>query len=119
METRRPKEQELRGYAILLLAGAIWGTSGLFVRELSAMGAGSTWISFCRLIPGAVFLFFFVGATRGLSALKIGPRAIFASVSIGIFSKPVRLAVDPPRHNESRVVSHQLQDIGGYLVLVF
>ena len=80
----RNRHSEATGYAILLFAGAIWGTSGFFVRHLTAMGAPGEWITFLRLFPGFLVLLAFVAAARGLKALRIPVKSILACLAIGV-----------------------------------
>lgn len=69
----------------IILAGCLWGSMGLFVRRLGAMGLGSMEIVELRSIL-AVILLFTVTAIRSPSLLRIQGRNFLPLICSGIFS---------------------------------
>lgn len=69
----------------IILAGCLWGTMGLFVRKLNAMGLSSMEIVELRCMIAALVLFP-VSYFRDKSLLKIEKRNLPSLVSSGIFS---------------------------------
>lgn len=69
----------------IILAGCLWGSMGLFVRRLGAMGLGSMEIVELRSIL-AVILLFSVTAIRSPSQLRIKGRNLLPLICSGIFS---------------------------------
>ena len=73
------------GYLFLLLAGTLWGTTGIFVNQLKAYGIDSSWMGSIKLFAGGLMLFAFVIATRGVKALKLDRKALGICLAIGFF----------------------------------
>lgn len=69
----------------IILAGCLWGSMGLFVRRLGAMGLGSMEIVELRSFL-AVILLFSVTAIRSPSQLRIKGRNLLPLICSGIFS---------------------------------
>lgn len=77
----------MKKYASLciIMAGCLWGTMGLFVRKLNAMGLSSMEIVELRCIIASLVLFP-VSYARDKSLLKIEKRNLPSLVASGIFS---------------------------------
>lgn len=69
----------------IILAGCLWGTMGLFVRKLNAMGLGSMEIVVMRCILAAVILFP-ATAIKDRTLLKIRKRNILPLVASAFMS---------------------------------
>lgn len=70
---------------LIILAGCLWGTMGLFVRKLNAMGLASMEIVELRCIIAAVILFP-VTFLRDKKLLKIEKKNLPSLICSGIFS---------------------------------
>lgn len=68
---------------MLLAAGALWGTAGIFVKALSGMGADSLLISFCRVLPAFLILLVITLVRLGPGALRIPGKALFICALTG------------------------------------
>lgn len=69
------------GYALVLIAALMWGTIGIFVNGISAMGVSSQSMAAFRLLVGALILepvLLFMGCRSGEgSTVAQGPLALF------------------------------------------
>ena len=70
---------------LIILAGALWGSMGLFVRRLNAMGLDSMEISEVRGIMAVIILVIFL-LIRDPGKLKLKPRNLPPLACSGIFS---------------------------------
>lgn len=86
-----------KGYAMVLCAALMWGSIGIFVNSLAAMGLSSVSISGLRLLSGAALLapVLMVMGARGVrtpagekrspfSLFKAAPRTLFVCVLVGV-----------------------------------
>ena len=71
--------------AFILAAGALWGSMGLFVRNLNDAGLGSAEIAQLRCVVTALILFFFL-LVRDRSLFRIRLRDLWCFVGTGILS---------------------------------
>ena len=75
----------LGGQLLILLAGSFWGSMGLFVRRLNALGFSSRQVACLRLTVGAlVFVLLLLILDR--KALKIYPRDLPLFLGLGLLS---------------------------------
>lgn len=81
---KRQTEGEKFGYALIFLAGALWGTIGIFVKEMSLGGSSALMISFLRVAFAFFVMFLFTILKKGIHAFAIGKRAILFSALLGI-----------------------------------
>lgn len=91
----KEKDSKYLGYLFVALAGVCWGTGGLFVENLSALGASSRVIAFnsqvFALIPMGILLFL----KDGIKGFKISKTALFYTFILGSVSKGLfKLAYD-------------------------
>ena len=70
---------------LIILAGCLWGTMGLFVRHLNDIGIASMEIVELRNILAALILFPFT-AIKDRSQLTLRPRNLWPLICCGIFS---------------------------------
>lgn len=70
---------------LIIAAGCLWGTMGLFVRHLGAMGLGSMEIVELRSILAVVMLFPLT-ALRDRKLLRVKIRNLLPLACSGIFS---------------------------------
>ncbi|WP_270242198.1 DMT family transporter [Collinsella tanakaei] len=86
-----------RGYAMVLCAALMWGSIGIFVNSLAAMGLSSVSIAGLRLLSGAILLMpvLMVMGARGVrtpagekrsafSLFKAMPRTLLACFLVGV-----------------------------------
>lgn len=86
-----------RGYALVLIAALMWGSIGIFVNGLSALGLSSVSITALRLLAGAVLLapVLMVMGLRGVgtpagqkrsawSLFRLTPRTFCSCVLVGL-----------------------------------
>lgn len=79
-------KKQLMGTFLVLLAGALWGTMGLFVKYLSdGYGFSSMQIVFARLLEGAVLYWFVIGIFRRKD-VRISKCDFLWASAMGIFS---------------------------------
>lgn len=79
------KRPALGGQLLILLAGSFWGSMGLFVRRLNALGFSSRQVACLRLTVGAlVFVLLLLILDR--KALKISPRDVPLFLGLGLLS---------------------------------
>ncbi len=79
------KNKELKGVLLILIAGALWGTAGLFVRGLNAVGLHAMQIVFVRVAVTAVLTL--VGVLiADRSLLKIKLKDVWCFIGTGLVS---------------------------------
>lgn len=79
------KKSENLGALFVFLAGALWGTMGIFVRSLAALGLTSMQIVWLRVFTAAIF----IGCAILFSdkkKIKINIRDLWIFIGTGIFS---------------------------------
>lgn len=77
-------DKDIRGYLLVFIAGLLWGTIGLFVKEMSLRGAGALQISFLR-VTFAFFVMMIIALIRGgIGIFKISKKQILYSALLGI-----------------------------------
>jgi drug/metabolite transporter, DME family len=89
MQANLPGRRVTLAYAQVVLAGALWGTSGPFSVALYRMDLPATSVALIRPAGGVLFLALFMAA-RGMGAFRIGARDAlvligFGGVIVGIF----------------------------------
>ena len=87
---REAKQQQSRvaATAAVLFAGVLWGTSCLYVRQMSALGMTSAMqTAFKMLLTGLFYLIFLLVTDR--SKLKIDPKDCWLFAAAGFFSMSV------------------------------
>lgn len=77
-------KSQLQGYTLILLAGCLWGTSGLFVTLLSNLGATSYLSGFSRIFFGTLFLIPVVLLLYGKGGFKIDRYGFIFSMVMGV-----------------------------------
>ncbi len=78
------KESEVRGYVLVLAAGILWGSIGVFVAELADYGLNAGMISFLRVSFAFLFSLIAVLVKEGPKALKISRSDLLACALLGI-----------------------------------
>ena len=96
------KNNSARSALLILLAGALWGTMGIFVRRFYSFGFDAMQVASMRLTAGAV-IFIIVLALRGGKGFKIAVRNIPLFLGLGVLLQVDRNAAavhcgDPAVH---------------------
>ncbi len=79
--------QQRTGYFMILIAGMLWGSIGLFVTILKSLGAGSALIAFLRIGIGFFLLIPMMYAMKGRELFKIDKKGLLICLILGIFSQ--------------------------------
>ena len=79
------KNNSARSALLILLAGALWGTMGIFVRRFNSFGFDAMQVASLRLTAGAV-IFIIALALRGGKGFKIAVRDIPLFLGLGLGS---------------------------------
>lgn len=74
----------LQGYVLVFLAGLLWGTIGIFVKEMSLRGADALLISFLRVLFAFMVMLLLTVIRCGIQALKIAKKELFFCALLGI-----------------------------------
>lgn len=78
------KKKETFGYSLIFLAGLLWGTIGIFMKEMSLAGASAVYISFLR-VAFAFLIMLLVTLTKcGGASLRFGKRQLLFSALLGV-----------------------------------
>ncbi|MGI6211539.1 MAG: DMT family transporter [Anaerovoracaceae bacterium] len=83
------KKNETKGMGYLLTAGMLWGLAGIFVNQLTALGAGSDFISFCRVAPAFLILLVVASCKYGRKLFQVSARTLVFCALTGIFCQAV------------------------------
>lgn len=75
---------ESTGAGLILGAGIIWGTIGLFVKQLSACGASPELTSFLRVTLAGVIMAVFGIYRKGLGCFQISKKSLLACALLGV-----------------------------------
>ena len=73
-----------RGAVLILIAGCLWGSIGLFIRLMSDAGASAATISFLRMAFAFVILLVVTVIRSGISAFRVSRRVLFFSALLGL-----------------------------------
>ena len=79
------KNNSARSAVLILLAGALWGTMGIFVRRFNSFGFDAMQVASLRLTAGAV-IFIIALALRGGRGFRIAARDIPLFLGLGLGS---------------------------------
>jgi drug/metabolite transporter (DMT)-like permease len=78
---------DLIGYVMVLGAGTLWGTIGLFVKLLNSVGASSTLTAFMRLFVGCLLMVPILFSTGGVGMFKIDKKGLIQCFLLGLLSQ--------------------------------
>lgn len=73
-------------YLLILLAGSLWGTIGLFVKLLDARCSSSEYTSFLRMLFAFLLLFLITIIKDGIKAFRISRRMLISCMLLGFVS---------------------------------
>ena len=75
------------GYGMVLMAGVMWGTIGLFVKLLESTGASPSLIAFMRILMGAVILGVFMLFRYGTKRFRLDRKGLLHCAFLGVFTQ--------------------------------
>lgn len=78
-------DKKLKQYILILMAGAIWGTIGVFMRKLDLLGSTPEYTTFLRMLFAFIMLFLITVFKEGIESLKINKSTLWSCVLLGIF----------------------------------
>ena len=78
------KNSERLGYIEVLTGGTLWGFIGVFVLEMSKLGASSGMTSFLRMSFAFAILALITIAKHGINAFKVSRKTLFVCVLLGL-----------------------------------
>lgn len=87
MRMDKNKSKPTLGYLLIFLAGAGWGTGGIWVTNMSQMGASSLMTGFTAHLFALPFLGLAILATKGLKGFKLTKRGLVFALIMGIVTK--------------------------------
>ena len=73
-----------KGAALIVTAGCLWGSIGLFIRWMADAGASAETVSFLRMAFAFVLLFFVTLVRSGPSAFRVSGRTLLCSAALGL-----------------------------------
>ncbi len=87
MEVQEMKTEQTKGYLMVIAAGILWGTVGMFTTMLGQYGLASGQIAFLRLAGGTVILGIALAMMKGKAAFRIDRKGLFFCLIMGILSQ--------------------------------
>lgn len=78
------KNSERLGYIEVLTGGTLWGFIGVFVLEMSKLGASSGMTSFLRMSFAFAILALITIAKYGITAFKVSRKTLFVCILLGL-----------------------------------
>ena len=75
-----------KGYLMVLAAGSLWGTIGLFVKVLDAKGSTSEYTTFMRMFFAFLLLFAITLVKEGIGSFRIGRSTLISCALLGFVS---------------------------------
>lgn len=82
------KSEQNKGYLMILSAGVLWGSIGLFSTLLTDMGLDTGYVAFFRVLSSAFMLALVLLAKgRGSSLFHISKRGLFSCFLVGVVSQ--------------------------------
>ncbi len=80
---------ERKGRIMVFVAGAFWGTIGIFVKILKEMGASTGLVSFSRLFFAFILIMIFALLSSGVKVLRIDRRTLLCCILMGLFCQTI------------------------------
>lgn len=82
------KSEQNKGYLLVLTAGALWGTIGLFATLLARLGMNTVPVAFYRVLSSTVMLaFILLIKGKGTALFRISRRGMISCMLIGFVSQ--------------------------------
>ena len=84
------KNEQNKGYLMVLLTGTLWGTIGLFATILNNLGMEPFTVAFYRLLSASVLLIpVMLWQGKGLSLFRISRKGLFSCFLVGLVAQAV------------------------------
>ncbi|MDD4370207.1 MAG: DMT family transporter [Anaerostipes sp.] len=80
---KKHKNEKL-GYVLVFLAGLLWGTIGVFMKEMSRGGASALYISFLRVAFAFIIMLLFTFIKGGWTLMIFNKKQLLFSAMLGI-----------------------------------
>ena len=77
---------EGKSFIKVFAAGCLWGTVGLFVKKMEALGSSPSYTSFLRLLLGTLLMVILTLVIAGPKAFQVGKRTFITCILMGIVS---------------------------------
>ncbi len=78
------EHREQKGYILIFAAGILWGTIGIFLKEMSLCGASAIEIAFLRMAFAFLCMLVITALNGGLPSMKIGRKELLYCALLGI-----------------------------------
>lgn len=95
----------------ILIAGMLWGTQGLFMKNLSALDVPDSVIGFIRTFFAFITLLVFVVVTGRIKELKVSKKTLFICIFLGLTSQAI--------YNVSYSISVNLSGMSTAVILLY
>lgn len=82
-------EKQYRNYVLVFVAGALWGTVGVFVKFMQSYGSTSNYTSFLRVLFGGIILVVLTLIKEGPKAFKLSKNTMISCVLLGVFTQGI------------------------------
>ena len=88
MEEKSIKNEQNKGYLMVLAAGSLWGTIGLFATLLSDFGVGAGSVAFFRLLSATIMLaIILLAKAKGTGLFRVSKRGLISCMLTGFISQ--------------------------------
>ena len=88
MEDKSIKNEQNKGYLMVLAAGSLWGTIGLFATLLSDFGVGAGSVAFFRLLSATIMLaIILLAKAKGTGLFRVSKRGLISCMLTGFISQ--------------------------------
>lgn len=81
------KRNQTQGYMMVLIAGILWGSAGLFSTILTSFGFTAPMVAFIRISLGTLFMGTFMMIKYGPSIFRIDAKGIVWCLLLGVFAE--------------------------------
>jgi len=82
------KNEQNKGYLMVLTAGSLWGTIGFFATLLSNYGVGAGSVAFFRILSATIMLaLILLIKGKGMGLFSISRRGLFSCMLVGFISQ--------------------------------
>lgn len=83
------KQNEMFGYLLIFVTGVLWGTIGIFLKEMARCGADALTISFLRVALAFAVMFVVTMIRCGLRGFRIDKKSLLFSALLGMICQGI------------------------------
>ncbi len=80
-------KSDFKNYFYIFIAGCLWGTVSIFVKNMDAAGSSTGYTSFLRVFFGFLILAIITLIKEGPKAFRINKQTLIACILLGIFTQ--------------------------------